>query len=326
MNITLEPDNHTFEVLPQESLLDAALRAGANVRYQCNNGSCGQCRARLMAGTLAPLFQADRPLSSDETAAGMCLMCCNGVSTSSTEDVVLNVARARSPADVPVQKISVKFYRVQQLTEEIVQIDLRTPRSKTLWFLAGQSVNLKLGDAVLTAAVASCPCNGMLLQFHLSPKYEHVHALLAGRAKKGLTLDIEGPFGTCTLNEASPGPAVFVCIDEGFAAAKSIIEHAVALDWPQPVRLYWLRDRLEERYLENYCRSWADALEDYCYLPVETDAVTALKTLSCTEPSVFDTATFYLAGNARALAGIHAVLADLGVPEDRRRMTFTDRA
>ena len=153
MNITLEPDNHTFEILPKESLLDAALRAGANVRYQCNNGSCGKCKARLLAGNLVPLFQADRPLSGDEAAAGICLMCCNGINSDSGEDVVLNVGRARSSVDVPVQQISAKLNRVQQLTEEILQIELRTPRSRTLWFLAGQSVRLHLDSLLLMATV-----------------------------------------------------------------------------------------------------------------------------------------------------------------------------
>lgn len=72
-----------------------------------------------------------------------------------------------------------------------------------------------------------------------------------------------------------------LAVEMGFAASKSLLEHAINLDLPQPVRLYWVSAREEQRYLENFCRAWDTALDDYAYTPI---------TLTKTEQGMYDAA------------------------------------
>ena len=48
--VTLLPGSRTISVDEDESILDAALRAGINLPHSCRGGSCGSCRARVTGG------------------------------------------------------------------------------------------------------------------------------------------------------------------------------------------------------------------------------------------------------------------------------------
>lgn len=43
----------SFELQPQENLLDALERTGHCVDYQCRNGYCGSCRLKLLSGSVS---------------------------------------------------------------------------------------------------------------------------------------------------------------------------------------------------------------------------------------------------------------------------------
>ncbi|MEY3669233.1 MAG: hypothetical protein RL258_628, partial [Pseudomonadota bacterium] len=44
------PSGKTFPVDPQETILEAALRAGIVLPYGCKDGACGSCKATLTQG------------------------------------------------------------------------------------------------------------------------------------------------------------------------------------------------------------------------------------------------------------------------------------
>jgi ferredoxin len=74
---------HTLQVRPDEVLLDAALAAGLDAPHSCQNGYCGSCRARLVAGTIE--YPSGRLVAADATQ---------------DFDIMLCMARARSDVEV----------------------------------------------------------------------------------------------------------------------------------------------------------------------------------------------------------------------------------
>jgi toluene monooxygenase electron transfer component len=44
---------HAFAAEPGERILDAGLRSGIALPYECGSGTCGTCRARLVDGDIA---------------------------------------------------------------------------------------------------------------------------------------------------------------------------------------------------------------------------------------------------------------------------------
>lgn len=266
----MQPSGHEFIVEPGETLLESALRSGLSVRYSCNSGTCGECKARLVSGRLGERQPHDYVLTEREKADCQFLMC----RTTAGGDMEIEAVEAGGVDDIPHQKISTSICKLRPLAEDVMELQIRTPRSKTLWFLAGQHVSLEAGGIQASPrSIASCPCNGMLLHFHINRDPDDAFAeYVFNAAKLRSPVEVEGPYGTLVLDEESQRPLIFIACETGFAAIKSLIEHAISLDMLQPVRLYWLVSQTEGHYLANVCRSWQEVIDDYAFVPMVRDA------------------------------------------------------
>jgi CDP-4-dehydro-6-deoxyglucose reductase len=268
-HVQVKPSGREFLVDGNDSLLEAALRAGLSLDYGCSAGSCGKCKARVVSGEVHRTRHADYALTAAEKNAGVVLMCCHTALT----DLVIEAREAHGAADMPLQRIDARIKSVSPVAADMRLLHLQTPRTNRLRFLAGQSVTLSLADgASASHPVASCPCDERNLHFHI-PRREGER--FAERVFAGLqdveTVRIEGPRGDFLLDEASARPLVFIARDTGFAPVKSILEHAMALDAAETLALYWLAAGERGHYLDNLCRSWSDALDNFRYLPLTTE-------------------------------------------------------
>ncbi|MEO6723172.1 MAG: 1,2-phenylacetyl-CoA epoxidase subunit PaaE [Ferruginibacter sp.] len=74
--ITVKLDGRSFSfdlAYNSESILDAALKQGADLPYACKGGVCSSCRAKLTEGKVA--MDANYALEQEEVAAGFILTC-----------------------------------------------------------------------------------------------------------------------------------------------------------------------------------------------------------------------------------------------------------
>jgi ring-1,2-phenylacetyl-CoA epoxidase subunit PaaE len=60
-------------IAADETIIDAAIRAGRNLPYSCRGGMCCTCRARLLEGQVA--MDVNYSLEPWELAAGFVLTC-----------------------------------------------------------------------------------------------------------------------------------------------------------------------------------------------------------------------------------------------------------
>jgi CDP-4-dehydro-6-deoxyglucose reductase len=113
----------------------------------------------------------------------------------------------------------------------------------------------------------------MLLQFHVRQvEGDAFSAYVFERLKTREKVEIVGPFGDFVLDEDTGRPIVFLAYETGFAPIKSLIEHAISLDLPQPLRLYWVARHAQDHYMANHCRSWREALDDFRFTPLVADS------------------------------------------------------
>ena len=268
--VKIRPSGHEFVVDGDDTLLEAALRAGLALDYGCSIGSCGKCKARIVSGEVRRTRHSDLALTAAEKSAGIALMCCN----TAVGDVVIEAHEAHGAADMPLQRIDARVKAVRSLAEDVRLLHLQTPRTNRLRFLAGQSVSLALPDGSQAACpVASCPCDDRNLEFHVRRRRgdgfaEHVFSAL----KSADTVRIEGPHGEFVLDETSKRPLVFLAWGIAIAPIKSLIEHATALDAARPLDLYWIASGAGGHYLDNLCRAWRDALDEFRYVPLVVDS------------------------------------------------------
>ncbi len=288
-HVTVRPSGREFFVEGHDSLLKAGVRAGLMLNYGCGNGNCGLCKARVVSGEVRQVQHCDYVLSEAEKQQGYTLLC----SHTAVSDVVLEALEASGPADIAEQRIVAKVRSVAPISAQATDtllLHLQTPRGNRLRFLAGQSLTLGLAggreDFSATYPVASCPCDDRNLLFHIhrDARDGFAERLFAGALSGGEAISLWGPWGDFVLRQSAGAdasrPLLFLACDGGFAPVKSLIEHATATEAAESIALYWTATRPAGHYLANQCRAWAEALDEFRYVPLlAEDAVEAARNM-----------------------------------------------
>ncbi len=316
--VRLEPSGHEFLVEGSDSILEAGLSSGLALNYGCSNGNCGKCMAQIVSGEAKKIRHHDYVLTEKEKLQGYILTCSNTAVT----DLVLKAEEAGNENDIPPQSITAWVRKVTPLNDSIATLNIKTPRTQRLRFLAGQTVNLDIaGVGSKTLHVASCPCDDMNLQFHFNrTDSDSFSRYIANEIKPNDTINIEGPTGHFILHEDEASPIVYIAFNTGFAPIKSLIEHALTLDITEHIQLYWLVPDRNSLYMHNNCRSWADAFELFDYYPVcydENDPITScLEELRNNNSEMLSVHHFYVAGSANEITQTKNALLKQGIADE----------
>jgi len=321
--IRILPSGHEFVSEGHSSILEAGLRSGLRLGYGCSNGNCGQCLAKVVEGETRKTRHHDYRIREAQKASGHLLMCCNAA----LGDVVLEAPEASNASEVPLQQITARVRSVNVVNDNVALVHLKTPRTNRLRFLAGQHIQLG-GSGVPTAihSIGSCPCDDMHLHFQI-PRNEgcDLSKHVFNQLKHGDPIEIIGPQGDFILDEDSTRSLVFIAWRTGFAPIRSLVEHAMALEVAESIHLVWIAEDKEDRFLDNLCRSWADALDDFYYLPVdlrdgEIDSDNRVFGQLNIKTEVLGRHDFYIAGNKPLLVDCQRILASQGVKPARIKM------
>jgi CDP-4-dehydro-6-deoxyglucose reductase len=314
-NVKIIPSGHDFFVEGTESILDASVRAGLKMAYGCSSGNCGTCKARLVSGEVWKTREHDYVLSGREKQMGYVLTCSNTAVT----DVVLEAAEALSVDDLPEQEIRAGVHRVERLGEDMIQLQVQTPRTQTLRFMAGQRARLTLEDGADTELpIASCPCNGRNLHFFVRrlPGDSFSQAVFTN-LRQGHMVTVNGPIGRFVLEEDSPEPAVFVALGDGIAPVKSLLEHAVSIDVIESFHLYWAVSEPEGQYQAKWCRAMKESLDNFSYTPlIDARPGDVLAVIAADQPAP-DKRRYYVAGPSAHVGPIAEGLDRIGVGAGR---------
>jgi CDP-4-dehydro-6-deoxyglucose reductase len=267
--VTVMPSGHTFTIEGNDTILQAALRAGIPLNYGCSGGNCGECLARLVSGEVSKVHPHDFIVKEVDKAKGALLMC----AYTAVGDIVIEAGIAGAE-DIPQQTIVTRVKAIEPIDESILALHLMTPRSQRLRFLAGQSVRLEAGGAAGDYYIASCPCDDRHIELHVRRDRQAFGEWAFAGLSKEDAVTLSGPAGGFVIQLESRRPIIFVAWDDGFAPIKSLIQHAMSLEVAESMHLYWLADKLAH-YQENYVRSLADALDDFEYRMLDADADSA---------------------------------------------------
>ncbi len=319
-HVTIKPSGHEFIVESNDTLLEAALRAGVSLDYGCSNGNCGDCRARLISGEVRKVRAHDYVLSQAEKDSGVILLC----SCAAVNDVVIE-ANVAGASDIHQQQLVVKVKAVEVFNPQVAALHLLAPRSQRLRYLAGQSVRLSAHGASGRYAIASCPCEERHIEIQVLRNADDAFSqLLFSGLNANENIELEGPYGEFVLEDASTRPIIFVAFGVGFAPVKSLIQHAMSLDLAESIDLHWLADEAGY-YQNNLCRAWADALDNFTYIThaSTTEVETTLANIVNDYPDLhrFDV---YAAGTAAQLQLAKRVFLKHGLPAQQWRAGATD--
>ena len=269
--VELHPSGRRFEAGSGETVLEAALRAGRSPAFGCANGSCGECRARIIAGEVERVRFHDYAIPDAEKRAGYALLC----SVAPRGDLLVESTEASGAGDIPWQRVRARVTRVEPASDDHAVVHFRVRRARVLRYLAGQRATVQFersgSGPPRESWLASCPCDAVNLRIHVRrDPGDPFAAFVFGALGRGAGAVIEGPAGHFVLDDASVRALLFLAWDTGFAPVESLIEHAINLELDAPIRLVRVVRGRGVPYRHNYCRAWADALDDFRYRIVET--------------------------------------------------------
>lgn len=264
--VTVHPSGHEFFVEGNDTVLEAALRAGIPLNYGCSNGNCGDCKVKLVSGQVKKVHPHDFTLKEADKANGDFLMC----SYTPVTDIVIE-ATVTGADDIPEQSIPAKVKAVEIINEQVAALHLLAPRSQRLRFLAGQYVTLGADGTEGDYYVASCPCEDRHIELHVRRDSRPFARKVFESLGKEDPVRIEGPHGHFVMKLDSRRSVIFVAWGDAFAPIKSLIQHAMSLELAESMHLYWVEDGLGH-YQDNLCRAWADAYDNFAYHPLSGEA------------------------------------------------------
>lgn len=322
--IVLTPSGREFTQQPGQTILESGLAAGIPLPYRCSNGTCGECKARVIDGTVAKSRFHEFVLSESDRLRHRILMC----SHCATSDSVIEVSEATSIEDIPRQSLQAKVCQQSQMGD-VLQINLKFTRGNALRFLPGQYVELKLPCATaITLPISSCPCESTTIELHLHTgkaakgfseyipgnevnEDEFAEKILNGPGRR--KVEVNGPIGGVSLSTPPANPQIFLAEGIQFRVMQGLIEQLFNLETESEIALFWVSTEHTDHYRANLCRSWADALDNFTYVPADS-AEALSKGLNTACFANRDNATIYRSGKDTATL---AALKELRVPAEQ---------
>ncbi len=258
-----------------ETVLDAALRAGVLFPYGCKSGICGSCKTQLTAGKVHYGEKDKLPpaLTEQEHASGLVLLC----QAKPCSDLILDAAEiGTAAASLKIHTLPSRVTNMTRLADDVMQIRLQLPKDKTFDFLPGQYLDVLLsGGKRRSFSIANPPAEDNQLELHI--RYiaggdftEHVF----NKMKVKDILRIQGPLGTFFMRQDSNRPVLMLAGGTGLAPAKAILEQQWQNRTRSSIHLFWgVRDK-PDLYADSMLQSWHNKQENFQYTPVLSEATT----------------------------------------------------
>lgn len=271
--VTLTTSGKRFDASGDETVLEAAQRAGIALPYSCRGGVCGSCKATLVQGHCAYPHNPPVALSTDARAHGAILLC----QAVPVGDIAIRAREIASVEDIPHRRVQTEVVARRELAPEVVGVWLKPVDGDRLNWLPGQYLDVILEDGKHRPfSIASGPVADGSIELHVryvpgggftSWVYESL--------KIGDRLVIEAPLGTFVPREDSERPMLFMAGGTGFAPVKAIVEHFIELGTRRPMHVYWGAKQAEDLYLADMAREWERRVPDLRFTPVLSDDAAA---------------------------------------------------
>lgn len=238
-------DGPSFEVGRNETVLEAALKAGVAYPHDCTVGTCGSCKSRLLKGKVDAITPFGYTLSREELRAGY-ILACQAVPESDLEiDVPL--------AAIPARMVAGRIVEQRDLTHDIRCVTWLT--DSPVEYRAGQYMNVfwSGGSVSRSYSFSAAPADGGTTRvsafIRRVPGGAFTEALFSGQLDDA-EFRLEVPHGTFWLREGE-GPIVLVGGGSGLSPLMSVLEHAARQGFKRDAILLFGGRTLRDLYCED---------------------------------------------------------------------------
>jgi phenol hydroxylase P5 protein len=267
--LTIEPLGECIEVEDDQTLLDAALRAGIWLPHACCHGLCATCKVQVVEGEVEIGEASPFALMDFEREEGMVLACC----ATAQSDVVIEADVDEDPDAVvrPVEDYTGTVVELQDLTPTAKGISIELEGSG-LEFQAGQYVNVELPgiDQPRAFSMANSPSASGVVELNVRhvPGGEatgYIHEQL----KAGDKLRLSGPYGRFFIRKSAPEHYLLLAGGTGLSSIKSMLLDLLEDESQKDKNItlvYGARNR-GELYYDDLLSDLAARHERFTYVP-----------------------------------------------------------
>jgi CDP-4-dehydro-6-deoxyglucose reductase, E3 len=249
--ITLRRSGKCFAVGRDETILEAALRNEIWLPHACRGGSCGSCRAFIVAGAVD--YDSGSPLGMRQAASKAEALLCRAKPLG---DVTLDVAELAARPIATLFRRPARVVEIAKPSPDVALVTLRPPPTAAIRYRPGQYICLVGQDGRLHPfSIANAPRADGTLDLHIGRVAggrftSYVHDQLRPRE----IVRFEGPFGEFGFSEDSARPAILLAGGTGIAPIMAMLESLSRTGHKRALHLYWgSRHRCGFYALENIC-------------------------------------------------------------------------
>jgi toluene monooxygenase electron transfer component len=231
MQIVVQAKNGecAFDCGERESILNAGLRQGVMLPFECATGTCGTCRARVMSGDIEVRWREAPGGVRLKPEKGDILMC----QTRARSDCVLRVPSELAVAETGRPALRRGVIRgIRRLTKDVAhfELDLSAPMS----FEAGQFVVVETpgitGGRAYSMVNFATDCERLELVIKRKPGggfSDWLFDQLEGEP----AVDVFGPLGRAVFRPAEDRNIACIAGGSGIAGMMAILDRAVQADY-----------------------------------------------------------------------------------------------
>jgi NAD(P)H-flavin reductase/ferredoxin len=270
VDIHIEGTELSFKSEAGQTILEAAETAGIELPYSCRKGVCGNCKGRLVSGSLAT------GTGGGGHEAGINFpdehLYCRAVAAT---DLVIRPKRWARIDPGARELLKATVFRNQQAAEDVSVLWLRFTAGVRAKFKAGQYLQVVLPDGGRRAfSMANAPHESDGVQLHIRHMpHAGFTANTVPHLKRGDELLVELPHGDFYLRENSVRPLLFIAGGTGFAPVKSIIDDIIRRKIDRPVILFWGVRTPAGLYAQDVIAKWRRVMPGLRFEPVISDPV-----------------------------------------------------
>ncbi len=269
--VTIEPLGEVIEVEDDQTILDAALRAGIYLPHACGHGLCGTCKVQVLEGEVDLGDASPFALMDMERDEGMCLAC----EARPLSDVVIEAEIDEDP--------DAENHPVEDFEATVARIVQHSPRFRSIWldlpgegirFQAGQYVNVHVPglDEPRAFSIATPPQEPNRIELIVGRVPGGAGtAWLHDELAEGDSLRFTGPYGRFFVRKSAHRPMLFLAGGSGISAPKAMILDLLNEGCEEDITLiHGVRSQAELMHADRF-RELALRHPNFHYHPVLSD-------------------------------------------------------
>ncbi|QEN17566.1 2Fe-2S iron-sulfur cluster-binding protein (plasmid) [Mycolicibacterium sp. ELW1] len=237
--VTFEGHDAVVDCEPNATMLQAGLRAGLQLPYECASGGCGSCRAQLLEGDTETLWSDANGLTERDRRRGNRLLMCQTIPNGNCKIKVPALSSPPAVAEPRPEHFGGELVGRVLLTSDTALFTVGLDRPMT--FLPGQFVLFQSWAGVRRAYSMAHPqrADATMVEFVIKAKPGGSGSIwLFDEISLGDSLMVEGPYGRAYARPNSEQPVLCVAGGTGLAPILAITEQVLTTGQAPSLHLY----------------------------------------------------------------------------------------